>query len=231
MMNTYYKTMKKYGWIMALSLGSLLVVAATFRTIQPAPLPDYSDSESASLSSGYQIGDAVSNFRLKNIDGNMVSLSDYSAKKGVIVVFTCNHCPFARAYEDRIIGLHKKYAGSGYPVIAVNPSDPISYEDDTFDQMKERATSKGYPYPYLVDDTQAVARAFGATRTPHVFVLRNSGTKFIVQYIGTVDDNPQDPTSVTKRYVDDAVTNLLAGKPVVTTTTKAIGCAIKWKDA
>ncbi len=179
---------------------------------------------------GYQLGDAVANFRLKNVDGSMISLSDYASKKGVIVVFTCNHCPFARAYEDRIGSLDGKFAPQGYPVVAINPSDPVAYEDDTFEQMQERARAKNYTYPYLADATQAVAHDFGATRTPHVFVLKNQGGKFSVQYIGTVDDNPQDPAGVTKRYVDDAVSNLLAGKPVVITTTKAIGCAIKWKD-
>lgn len=179
---------------------------------------------------GYQLGDAVANFRLKNVNGQMVSLSDYAGKKGVIVIFTCNHCPFARAYEDRIGALDQKFSTQGYPVVAINPSDPVAYEDDTFEQMQERARSKNYTYPYLADATQAVALAFGATRTPHVFVLKNQGGKFTIQYIGTVDDNPQDPSGVTKRYVDDAVTNLLAGKPVVITNTKAIGCAIKWKD-
>jgi peroxiredoxin len=179
---------------------------------------------------GYQLGDVVSTFRLKNVDGRMISLADYAGKKGVILVFTCNHCPFAKAYEDRIGALDRKFADQGYPVVAINPSDPIAYEDDTFEQMQERARSKGYSYPYLADANQAVAQAFGATRTPHVFVLKNQGGKFTVQYVGTVDDNPQDPDSVTKRYVDDAVSNLLAGKPVVITTTKAIGCAIKWKD-
>jgi peroxiredoxin len=229
-MNMDYKTMRKYVWTTALVIGSILTMATTFRNDRSLLVSSTSPTGPEVSAYGYQIGDAVVNFRLKNIDGNMIALSDYAPKKGVIVVFTCNHCPFARAYEDRIVELHKKYAGAGYPVVTINPSDPIAYEDDTFDQMQERAKSKGYTYPYLVDDSQIVAKEFGATRTPHVFVLKNTGGKFVVQYIGTVDDNPQDPTNVTKRYVDDAVTNLLAGKPVITTTTKAIGCAIKWKE-
>lgn len=185
---------------------------------------------SPSLSvAGYRIGDTVADFRLKSVDGRMVSLSDFTGQKGLIVVFTCNHCPFSKAYEGRIGGLNDRFAAQGYPVLAINPSDPGTYEEDTFDQI--RAASRGFSYPYLLDDTQTVARAFGASRTPHAFVLENNGGKFVVQYIGTVDDNPQDPANVTKRYVEDAVANLLAGKPVVTTTTKAIGCAIKWKDA
>lgn len=179
---------------------------------------------------GYQVGDAVSNFRLKNVDGRMISLSDYASQKGVIVVFTCIHCPFSRAYEERIGALDQKFASQGYPVVAINPSDPVAYEDDTYEQMQQQAKTKGYTYPYLADATQQVAQEFGATRTPHVYILKNIGGKFVVQYIGTVDDNPQDPAGVTKRYVDDAVTNLLAAKPVVITVTKAIGCAIKWKE-
>ncbi|MPR33326.1 thioredoxin family protein [Salmonirosea aquatica] len=186
---------------------------------------------SASSPADYRIGDAVANFRLKNVNGSMVSLSDFSGQKGVIVIFTCNHCPFSKAYEDRVGALNERFATQGYPVVAINPSDPKTYEDDTFEQVRERAKTKGFSYPYLVDDTQTVTRAFGASRTPQAYVLKNTGGTFVVQYIGTLDDNPQDPASVTKRYVEDAVANLLAGKPVVVTTTKAIGCAIKWKDA
>jgi peroxiredoxin len=179
---------------------------------------------------GYQVGDAVSNFRLKNTDGNMVSLSDFAGSKGVIVVFTSNHCPFAKAYEDRIIALNGKFAGQGYPVIAINPSDPGTHQDDTFEKMKERSTAKHYGYPYLVDDMQQVARKFGAGRTPQAFVLQKNGAQFSVRYMGMIDDNPQDAAGVTKLYVDEAVTNLAGGKPVVTTITKPVGCAIKWKN-
>ncbi|TDB64152.1 thioredoxin family protein [Arundinibacter roseus] len=208
----------------------LLLVAIGSVSFSTASERFSASQNSKVLSEGYQIGDAVSNFRLKNVDSRMISLSDYSSQKGVIVVFSCNHCPFAKAYEERVIALDRKFGGQGFPVIAINPTDPAAYEDDTFEQMQARARSKGFTYPYLVDATQTVAKAFGATRTPHVFVLTNNNGTFTVRYIGTIDDNPQDPSGVSKRYVDDAVTNLLAGKPVVTTTTKAIGCAIKWKD-
>ncbi|MCA0232723.1 thioredoxin family protein [Runella limosa] len=180
---------------------------------------------------GYPIGGSVAEFKLQNAKGGTVSLSDYKDKKGVIVVFTCNHCPFAKAYEERIIALDKKYAALNFPVVAINSNDASDYEDESMENMKKRATEKGYTFPYLQDATQAVAKAFGATRTPHVFVLRNENAKFTVQYIGTIDDNYQDPAGVTKRYVEDAVNNILAGKPVVVTQTKAVGCAIGWKDA
>ena len=181
-------------------------------------------------SGGYQVGDAVASFRLKNTDGNMVSLNDLNNAKGVIIIFTSNHCPFARAYEDRIIALNNKFASQGYPVIAINPSDPGTHQDDTFEKMKERAAAKSYGYPYLVDESQQVAKAFGAGRTPQVFILQKNGGKFTVRYMGMIDDNPQDPGGVTKFYADEAISNLLTGKPVVTTTTKPIGCAIKWKN-
>ncbi|SKB56207.1 thioredoxin family protein [Dyadobacter psychrophilus] len=181
-------------------------------------------------SAGYQVGDAAASFRLKNTDGSMVSLNDFNNAKGVIVIFTSNHCPFAKAYEDRIIALNNKFASQGFPVIAINPSDPGTHQDDTFEKMKERAASKGYGYPYLVDDSQQVAKAFGAGRTPQVYILQKSGAKFTVRYIGMIDDNPQDPAGVTKLYADEAVSNLLTGKPVVTTITKPVGCAIKWKN-
>ncbi|WP_373512457.1 thioredoxin family protein, partial [Persicitalea sp.] len=177
--------------------------------------------------SDYGIGDVVVNFRLKNVEGNTVSLSDFSNQKGVIVIFTCNHCPFSKAYEGRISALHSKFSGLGYPVLAINPSDPKSYDEDRPERLKEMANVRGNTYSYLIDDSQVVARAFGASRTPQAYVLKNNGGKFIVQYMGNIDDNPQDPANVTKRNVEDAVVGLLAGRAVATATTKPIGCVIK----
>jgi peroxiredoxin len=187
-------------------------------------------SDEKQTSSGYQIGDAAANFRLKNTAGSNVSLTDFSGSKGVIVIFTSNHCPFAKAYEDRIIALNNKFASQGFPVIAINPSDPGTHQDDTVEKMKERSVSKNYGFPYLVDNLQQTAKAFGVIRTPQVFILQKNGAKFVVKYIGMIDDNPQDQAGVTKLYVDEAVTNLLNQKPVVTTLTKPVGCAIKWKN-
>ena len=179
---------------------------------------------------GYNIGDKAMDFKLKNTDGKMVSLADYKEAKGYIVVFTCNHCPFAKAYEDRIIALDKKYRPLGYPVIAINPNDPNAIAEDNYTTMQERAKAKNYTFPYLVDSTQNIAKTYGATRTPHVFVLQKSGTDNIVKYIGAIDDNTDDAAAVKEKYVENAVDALLAGKPVTTTTTKAIGCGIKWKS-
>ncbi|QIP11749.1 thioredoxin family protein [Spirosoma aureum] len=184
----------------------------------------------AQLPKGYTIGDAVADFRLKNIDSRTISLGDYRSQKGLIVVFSSNHCPFSKAYEDRLIALDRKFAAQGYPVLAIMPNDPTAYEDDSFENMKNRARDKGYSYAYTMDETQSVARAFGATRTPEVFVLKQTGGQFILEYIGTIDDSPQDGGNVQRRYVEEAVTSLLAGRPVQSPLTKPIGCAIKWKN-
>ncbi len=178
---------------------------------------------------GYAIGDAVADFRLTNVDGRSLGLADYRANKGVIVVFLSNHCPFSKAYEDRVIALDRRYAAQGYAVLAIQPNDPAAYEEDSFENMKARARDRGYSFPYLTDDNQAVARAFGATRTPQVFVLKHSGERFVLEYSGTLDDSPQDAGSVQHHYVEDALNALLANRPIVTTTTKPIGCGIKWR--
>nr|WP_293838644.1 thioredoxin family protein [uncultured Arsenicibacter sp.] len=177
----------------------------------------------------YGIGDAVSDFRLKNVDDRQVSLQDYRGQKGVIVVFTSNHCPFAKSYEDRLLSVHQRYAGQGYPVIAIQSNDPAAYEDDSFDNMKARSRERSYPFPYLFDETQQVARLFGVTKTPQVYVLKQTGGQFTLQYTGAIDDNPQDANSVRVRYLEDALASLIAGKAIVNPVTRPIGCAIKWK--
>jgi peroxiredoxin len=177
----------------------------------------------------YTIGSPVADFKLKNIDGKEVSMSDYPDAKGFIITFTCNHCPYAKAYEDRTIALNKKYAGKGYPVIAINPNDAEQYPDDNYDNMKLRSNEKNFTFPYLVDATQEVAKQFGAIKTPHIYVVQKEGKSLTVKYIGAIDDNWENPETVNQKYVEDAVNALLAKKEVETKTTKAIGCSIKWK--
>jgi len=177
---------------------------------------------------GYKVGDKAADFNLKNVDGKMVSLAGLSSAKGYIMVFTCNHCPFAKAYESRIMGLNEEFAPKGYPVIAINPNDPTQVDEDSYSNMKTVAKIKGYKFPYLVDGTQEVAREYGAAHTPHVFVLQKTNDGNIVRYIGAIDDNSSDESKVTKHYVADAVNSLLEGKEVAVTTTKAVGCSIKW---
>jgi peroxiredoxin len=178
---------------------------------------------------GYTIGQTVKNFNLKNIDGKMVSLDQYQNSKGVVVIFTCNHCPFSKKYEQRIIDLHKTYSGKGFPVVAINPNDPAIVEEDSYENMVKTAKKKKYPFPYLFDETQQVAKDFGASRTPHVFLLQNSAEGFKVVYIGAIDNNAEDAGAVTEKYVEKAMNQLLNNEPLTTTQTKAIGCSIKWK--
>lgn len=178
---------------------------------------------------GLHIGELADDFKLKNVDDKMVSLADYKDAKGFIVVFTCNHCPFSVKYEDRIIALDKKYAKKGFPVIAINPNDAAQYPSDDFENMKKRAKEKKFTFPYLHDETQAVATGFGATKTPHVFVLQKESDGLVTKYIGTIDDNSDNAKAVKEKYVEAAVDALLAGKSVEVTETKAIGCSIKWK--
>lgn len=178
---------------------------------------------------GYAVGDVVNNFSLMNVDGKNVSLNDYIDKEGVIVVFTCNHCPYAKAYETRIMELDAKYAGLNYPVIAINPNDPIKEPDDSPENMKKRAEEKNYSFPYLFDATQQVAKDFGATRTPHVFLLQKVNGQFKVAYIGAIDDNTDDGSKAENKFVEDAISSLKKGEQPVVSFTKAIGCTIKWK--
>ena len=179
---------------------------------------------------GYETGDKVTDFSLKNVDGNKVSLAGYAtAKKGAIVVFTCNHCPFSKKYEDRIIALNSKFAPKGYPVIAINPNDPGIEPDDSFEEMKKRAASKKFTFPYLADETQQTAKAFGAERTPHVFVLQRTGNSFTVEYTGAIDNNANSAALADTKYVEKAIEELLENKPVSIKKAKAIGCGIKWK--
>ena len=176
---------------------------------------------------GYKVGDQAADFKLKNIDGKMVSLADNKTTKGYIVVFTCNTCPYAKAYESRIVALNSKYAPLGYPVVAINPNDAATVPGDSYAAMQ----TKKYAFPYLQDESQQVAKAFGATRTPHLYILTRQGNYFVVSYIGAIDDNSEDPSLVKTKYVENALTEILAGKPATTSSTKAIGCTIKWKRA
>jgi peroxiredoxin len=184
---------------------------------------------SVTLAAGYKVGDKVEDFRLQNVNGKYVSLSDYPDAKGFIVAFTCNGCPYAVAYQDRIIELDKKYKTKGYPVIAINPNDPDIASDDDLEGMKERAQSKGFTFPYLKDATQEVYRTFGAERTPHMYVLTRSGEDYVVSYVGAIDDNYQDASAVEEPYLENAVNALLAGNQPDPNFTKAIGCSIKAK--
>ncbi len=178
---------------------------------------------------GVKVGDAAPDFVLKNVDGKAVGLRSFPDAKGVILVFTCNHCPYSVKYEDRIIALHEEFAPKGFPVLAVNPNDSATVPEDAFSKMQERAAEKKFPFPYVYDETQMIAKRYGARRTPHVFVLLRTRTGWTVEYIGAIDDNAEDASKVDAAFVANAVRALLDGTKPATATTKAIGCTIKWK--
>jgi peroxiredoxin len=157
----------------------------------------------------------------------MVSLADYPNAKGYIVIFTCNTCPYAVASEARIVALDQEFKGKGYPVIAINPNNPAVQPDDTFELMQAKAKEAGFTFPYLYDDSQSVYAKYGATKTPHVYILKKENDKNIVKYIGAIDDNVRDASAVKERFAANAVNELLAGKEVSVKETKAIGCSVK----
>lgn len=175
---------------------------------------------------GYKPGDVAADFFLKGTDGKFYSLNSFPNAKGYIVTFTCNHCPYAIMYEDRINEIAKVYGPKGYHVIAINPNDPDVQPADSYDLMKERAAEKGFAFPYLFDDGQKVYPQYGATKTPHVFLLDKNR---VVKYIGSIDDNPQDASAVKVKYLENAIAAVEAGKMPEPETTKAIGCSIKFK--
>lgn len=155
-------------------------------------------------SDGYGIGDSATDFNLKNVDNNMVSLANFEDAKGFIVIFTCNTCPYSVAYEDRIIELDKKHKEKGYPVIAINPNNPQVKKGDSFELMQQRAKDKGYTFPYLLDEGQHIYPQYGTTRTPHVYLLNKDN--------GAIDNNFHDASAVTEKYVENAVEALLSEK-------------------
>lgn len=206
--------MKKIKW---LSFGLIIILGLlSFSSIKK-------------INSGYQVGDEATDFKLKKIDGKMVSLSDYNSAKGFIVIFTCNHCPYAKKYEDRIVALDKMFKSKGYPVIAINPNDATVQPQDGLAEMQTRAKEKGFTFPYLVDEGQKIYPIYGATKTPHVYILKKENGKNIVKYIGAIDNNYENPNDVSEYYVQDAVNQLLKNEAVKTEKTVAIGCTIKVK--
>jgi peroxiredoxin len=176
---------------------------------------------------GYQIGDKASDFKLKNVNGKYVSLADYPDAKGFVVIFSCNHCPYVVAYEDRMIELHNEFAPKGYPVIAINPNDSVVQPQDSFTNMQKRAKEKNFPFPYLYDADQSVYTVYGATRTPHVYLLNREGNDLKVAYIGAIDDNHQDASKVENKYLANAIHAVMDGNKPDPDFTRAIGCTIK----
>lgn len=176
---------------------------------------------------GYNIGDIATDFSLKNVDGSMVSLADFTEAKGFVIVFTCNHCPYSVMYEDRLLALDAKIKPMGYQLIAINPNDPEIYEGDSYELMKVRADEKGFTFPYLFDEGQKIFPQYGATKTPHVYLLNADRS---VLYIGAIDDNAQDAEAVSDTYLLDAVMAHSEDRLIYPSVTKAIGCSIRVLD-
>ena len=162
--------------------------------------------------------------------GKMVSLASFKKAKGFILIFTCNHCPFSKAYEDRIVALDKKYKKLGYPVIAVNPNDPMKYPTDGYEAMVTRAKEKGFTFPYLVDNTSNTARDYQATKTPHTYILKKQGSKYKVVYVGAIDDSARDESKISDKYVEKAMADILKGKNPSKNYSRAVGCSIKMRQ-
>jgi peroxiredoxin len=177
---------------------------------------------------GIALGDVApkSDVKLKNVDGKETSIAAVRGAKGTLVVFSCNACPWAKAWESRIVELGNSYSKKGIGVIVINSNDPAVNAEDGFDVMVQRAKDRKMTYPYAVDGTSEIARAFGATRTPEAFLFDRDGK---LVYHGTVDDNAKEPQKVEKRWLKDALDAAIAGKPVPVAETKALGCSIKFR--
>lgn len=174
-----------------------------------------------------EAGDTAPGFTLKNIDGKMVSPEDFPDAKGFILVFTANTCPYAIAYENRLIALDKKFAKQGYPVIAINPNPPQLSAGDSYEKMQEKARKKGFSFPYLYDENQTITNQYGARVTPHVFLLEREGSNLKVVYTGAIDNDTQDEKSEKTKYVENAIAALEKGQSPEVSSTKAIGCTVK----
>lgn len=171
------------------------------------------------------IGDVAPQFKLKGVDLKEHSLMEYRDKKVLAVVFTCNHCPYAQAYEDRLMALQAELGGQGAQLVAINSNEDLNYPEDSFEAMVTRAADKRFNYPYLRDLDQSVARAYGAIRTPHLFVFDGQRR---LSYTGRIDDNWQQPDRVKSQDLRQAMLTLLQDGSVAQPETYAIGCTIKW---
>lgn len=202
------------------TLKSFLLLAATFAlSIVFFTLQSFR-SENKSV-----LDNTISDFSLKNVDEKTISLSDYKNAKGFIIVFTCNHCPFAKLYSQRFNDLNTKYSSLGVPLLAINSLDTAMYEDESFINMKNKSTTEIFNFPYLCDNMQTVGKNFGADHTPHAYVIWKENNKWKIKYSGAIDDNGEEPKKATP-YVANAVTELLENKQVSMPVTVSVGCKI-----
>ncbi len=201
---------------------TVVVLAASFAGVVFAAAGDPTAPASLALGGSIPMADT----KMKNVDGKEMSIADVKGAKGTLVVFTCNACPWAKAWEDRIVALGNEYQKKGIGVVAVNANDPSKVAEDGYDGMQARAKEKSFGFPYVVDATSGVAKAFGASRTPEAFLFDAKGA---LVYHGTVDDNAQEPAKVTATYLKDALVAVANGQGVAVQETKAMGCGIKFR--
>jgi peroxiredoxin len=172
-------------------------------------------------------GDKLIGFELPGVDGQTHNASAYADRNALVIIFSCNHCPYARAWEDRIVQIQTDYADKGVQLIVISANDAAKYPDDSFPKMQEHAQEKGFNFPYLYDESQEVARAYGAERTPEIFVFDQNR---VLRYQGTIDDNYDDPNAVTAPYLRNALDAILSNQTPGVEQTAPVGCTIKWKN-
>jgi peroxiredoxin len=205
----------------------LATTVSTIALLIAAAAAAWAGESTGGLALGSKVPPAVAKTKMKNVDGKMLSLADVAGKAGTLVIFTCNHCPFAKDWEQRIVELGNGYAAKGVGVVLVNANDPATHAEDGYEEMQARAKSRGMKIPYVVDATSAVARAFGASVTPEAFLFDKSGK---LAYHGTIDDNRREPDKVKARYLKDALDAVVAGKAPPVPETKGLGCGIKYRS-
>ena len=172
-----------------------------------------------------KLGDVAADFALPGVDGKTYRLADFQGKPVLCAIFMCNHCPYVKATIDRMIAIQRDYDPNGVQLVGINANETVNYPEDDLPHMVQWAKAKGFNFPYLRDDAQAVARAYGAERTPHLFLFDRARK---LCYTGAIDDNTQEPTKVKRQYLREAIDALLANQAVKETQTHAIGCTIKW---
>jgi peroxiredoxin len=177
-----------------------------------------------------QLGSSAPDFNLPGVDGKNYSLKNFTEAKALVVVFYCNHCPYVIAVDDRVNALAREYLSRGVSLVAINSNDSVRYPDDSFEAMKVRAREKSYVFPYLHDETQEVAKAYGAVCTPDFFAYANRGAnRFELKYAGRLDDSWKEPARVERRELANALDKILAGEDPATAQNPSMGCSIKWK--
>lgn len=173
-----------------------------------------------------EIGDTLIPFRLSGTDGRTHTPDDYADRAALVLIFSCNHCPYVRAWEDRMIQLQHDYGSKGVQLLAIHANDAQKYPADSFANMQQRVKEKGFPFPFLHDESQEIAHAYGATRTPEIFLFDQNRT---LRYHGAIDDSYDDPVGVKQPYVRNALDAVLAGQSPLLAETPSVGCTIKWK--